>query len=335
MSLLSRSSVRYLLQHRLQLILSVLGVSLGVAVVLSIDLAIQSAQAGFRVSAESVSGRATHVIVSDGGYVDESLVASLRIDYDLAAVAPVVEGFASSRSIPGRAIRILGVDPFLEGPFRPYVAGGASGLDVSRILTTRTGVILGERLASTAGVAEGDTLSVLVEGESWDLPVVDLIKPTDELTRSGLSDVLLMDISGAQEILRVSGKLSRIDLRIEDGVNSLAEVREALPASVSLQRAGTRTETMSGMIAAFDVNLTALSLLALVYGMFLIYNSVTFSVVQRRGILGRLRALGVTRHEILKMILVEALWIGLAGVAIGMTLGFFLAQGLIGMVTAT
>ena len=335
MSLLSRSSVRYLLQHRLQLILSVLGVSLGVAVVLSIDLAIQSAQAGFRVSAESVSGRATHVIVSDGGYVDESLVASLRIDYDLAAVAPVVEGFGSSPSIPGRAIRILGVDPFLEGPFRPYVAGGASGLDVSRILTTRTGVVLGERLASTAGVAEGDTLSVLVEGESWDLPVVDLIKPTDELTRSGLSDVLLMDISGAQEILRVSGKLSRIDLRIEDGVNSLAEVREALPASVSLQRAGTRTETMSGMIAAFDVNLTALSLLALVYGMFLIYNSVTFSVVQRRGILGRLRALGVTRHEILRMILVEALWIGLAGVVIGLTLGFFLAQGLVGMVTAT
>ena len=335
MNLLSRSSVRHLLKHRLQLILSVLGVSLGVAVVLSIDLAIQSAQAGFRVSAESVTGRATHVIVSDGGYVDESLVASLRIDYDLAAVAPVVEGFASSSAIPGRAIRVLGVDPFLEGPFRPYVAGGPSGLDVSRILTTRTGVVLGESLAAVAGVVEGDTLPLLVEGESWDLPVIDLINPTDELTRSGLSDVLLMDISGAQEILRVPGQLSRIDLRIDDAVNSVAEVREALPPSVSLQAAGTRTETMSGMIAAFDVNLTALSLLALVFGMFLIYNSVSFSVVQRRGILGRLRALGVTRQEILRMILIEALWIGVAGVVIGMALGFFLAQGLVGMVAAT
>ena len=325
----------HLLKHRLQLILSVLGVSLGVAVVLSIDLAIQSAQAGFRVSAESVTGRATHVIVSDGGYVDESLVASLRIDYDLAAVAPVVEGFASSSAIPGRAIRVLGVDPFLEGPFRPYVAGGPSGLDVSRILTTRTGVVLGESLAAVAGVVEGDTLPLLVEGESWDLPVIDLINPTDELTRSGLSDVLLMDISGAQEILRVPGQLSRIDLRIDDAVNSVAEVREALPPSVSLQAAGTRTETMSGMIAAFDVNLTALSLLALVFGMFLIYNSVSFSVVQRRGILGRLRALGVTRQEILRMILIEALWIGVAGVVIGMALGFFLAQGLVGMVAAT
>ncbi|MCH1570768.1 MAG: FtsX-like permease family protein [Longimicrobiales bacterium] len=341
MRLLSRASVRYLLQHRLQLILSVLGVSLGVAVVLSIDLAIQSAQAGFRISAETVSGRATHVVVSDGGFVDESLVADLRIDYDVAAVAPVVEGYASSVSVAGRALRILGVDPFSEGPFRPYVAGGASGFDVSRILTTRVGVILGSALAGTAGVDEGDTLSVLVEGQAWELPVVGLVDSGDELTSSGLSDVLLMDIAGAQEVLRLTGLVSRIDLRLEDeavGVTSSArveEIRAALPAGVTLQAAGTRTETMSGMIAAFDVNLTALSLLALIFGMFLIYNSATFSVVQRRAILGRLRALGVTRQEVIRMILTEAVWIGAAGAVLGVALGFVLAQGLVGMVAAT
>ena len=341
MRLLSRASVRYLLQHRLQLILSILGVSLGVAVVLSIDLAIQSAQAGFRISAETVSGRATHVIVSDGGFVDESLVADLRIDYDVAAVAPVVEGYASSVSVPGRALRILGVDPFSEGPFRPYVAGGTSGFDVSRILTTRVGVILGGRLAGTAGVEAGDTLSVLVEGQAWELPVVGLVDSGDELTSSGLSDVLLMDIAGAQEVLRLSGLVSRIDLRLEDeavAVTSPArieQIRAALPAGVTLQAAGTRTETMSGMIAAFDVNLTALSLLALIFGMFLIYNSATFSVVQRRAILGRLRALGVTRQEVIRMILTEAVWIGAAGAVLGVALGFVLAQGLVGMVAAT
>lgn len=331
MTLLGRASLRYLLQHRLQLVLSVLGVALGVAVVLSIDLAIQSAQAGFRISAETVSGRATHVIVSDGGYVDESLVADLRIEYDVAAVAPVVEGFASSGLVPGRALRILGVDPFSEGPFRPYVAGGSSGLDVSRIVTTRTGVILGSALAGVAGVAEGDSLPVLIEGQAWTLPVVGLVGSEDELTRSGLSDVLLMDIAGAQEVLRLSGLVSRIDLQLDNP----DVVRGALPAGVTLEAAGTRTETMSGMIAAFDVNLTALSLLALIFGMFLIYNSVTFSVVQRRAILGRLRALGVTRGEIMRLILAEAVWIGIAGASIGVALGFFLAQGLVGMVAAT
>lgn len=341
MTLLSLASLRYLLQHRLQLFLSVLGVSLGVAVVLSIDLAIQSAQAGFRLSAETVAGRATHVIVNDGGLIDEALVADLRIRFDVAAVAPVVEGYASSVAVPGRALRILGVDPFSEGPFRPYVAGGPSGLDVSRILTTRVGVILGAGLASTAGVEEGDTLFVVVEGQEWALPVAGLVASEDELTTAGLSDVLLMDIAGAQEVLRLSGLVTRIDLRFDDeasgftSTDRVAVVRQGLPAGVTMEAAGTRTETMSGMIAAFDVNLTALSLLALIFGMFLIYNSVTFSVVQRRSILGRLRALGVTRSEVMRMILVEAVWIGVAGAVLGIGLGWVLAQGLVGMVAAT
>ena len=51
------------------------------------------------------------------------------------------------------------------------------------------------------------------------------------------------------------------------------------------------------MTAAFRTNLTALSLLALVVGMFLIYNSMTFSVVQRRPMFGTLRCLGVTSRR--------------------------------------
>ncbi|KPJ80132.1 MAG: hypothetical protein AMS19_09875 [Gemmatimonas sp. SG8_23] len=338
MRLLSRASLRYLTQHRLQLVLSVLGVALGVAVVLSIDVAIQSAQAGFRISAETVSGRATHAVVSDIGLIDESLVARLRIEEDVAAAAPVVEGYGRSPLIPGRALRILGVDPFSEGPFRPYVAGGESGLDVSAIIASRVGVVLSAPVAEGAGLAPGDSLPMLVEGEAWSLPVVGLVDPSDDLTRSGLSDVVLMDIAGAQEVLRIPGLLSRIDLRIdeeEEAGGLLERIEAALPEGVTVDAVGTRSQTMSGMIAAFDVNLTALSLLALIFGMFLIYNAVTFSVVQRRGILGRLRALGVTRDEVVRMILAEAAWIGAAGAALGVGVGLVLARGLVGMVART
>lgn len=338
MRLLTRASLRYLTQHRLQLLLSVLGVALGVAVVLSIDLAIQSAKTGFRISAETVSGRATHVITSDVGFVDEGLLAEVRIALDVPAAAPVVEGFAISSSLPGRALRILGIDPFSEGPFRPYVAGGPTGVDVSTLITTRRGVVLASGLAASGGIAPGDALAVTVEGQAWTLPVVEVIEPGDELARAGLADVLLMDIAGAQEVLRMTGRLSRIDLRIEDdpqGASLLAAIESALPEGAGLQSVGTRSETMSGMIAAFDVNLTALSLLALIFGMFLIYNAVTFSVVQRRQILGRLRALGVTRGEIVRMILSEALWIGAVGAVLGTIAGLFLARGLVGMVART
>jgi len=337
-SLLRRSSLRHLLRHRTQLLLSVLGVALGVGVVLSIDLTIESARTAFRISAQGVAGRTTHVVVREDGWIDESYVARLRVDLGLRAAAPVVEGFAASTLLPGRALHILGIDPFSEGPFRPYVTGGSSGLDVSAFLTTRRGVVLSSMSAAVAGIVAGDSLPVVVEGQEWALPVVGILDSDDELVRAGLADVLLMDVAGAQEVFRAPGRLSRIDVRIEEGAEGerlLSAVRASLPADARIEPVGTRTEMMSGMIAAFDVNLTALSLLALIFGMFLIYNAVTFSVVQRRALLGRLRTLGVTRAEIVRMILAEALWIGVVGALLGTGAGVVLARGLLRMVTRT
>ncbi|MEQ1858139.1 MAG: FtsX-like permease family protein, partial [Longimicrobiales bacterium] len=152
-----------------------------------------------------------------------------------------------------------------------------------------------------------------------------------------LADVLLMDISGAQDVMGSTGTLSRIDLLVaeSDSAALLPRLRALLPPGVTLGAAGTRAATMAGMIDAFNVNLTALSLLALIFGMFLIYNAVTFSVVQRRALLGRLRALGVTRTEILRTILAEAAWIGVVGSAIGALVGVVLGQGLVRLVTRT
>ncbi len=338
MRLLTKSSLRYLLHHRAQLVLSVIGVALGVAVVLSVDLATRSARTAFRISAETVSGRATHHIASDAGLVDQSLLPRLRTELGLRASAPVVEGFASSALVPGQALKILGVDPFSEGPFRPFVVGGPTGLDVGAFVTTRGGVVLSALTAERAGLAPGDSLPVLVGGRAWSLPVVGTVEPRDEMSRAGLSDVLIMDIASAQEVLGLGSALTRIDLLVPEDADSdelLARARAMLAPGESLAPAGAREATMAGMIDAFDVNLTALSLLALIFGMFLIYNAVTFSVVQRRTLLGRLRALGVTRNEILKMILAEAAWIGVAGSAIGLAGGVVLGRGLVRLVTRT
>jgi putative ABC transport system permease protein len=330
--------VRWLAQHRTQLLLSVVGVSLGVAVVLSIDLAIQSSRAAFRVSAETVSGRATHQVSSSTGSLHEELLTEIRIGAGIRAAAPVVEGFATSPLLPGQALRVLGVDPFSEEPFRPFVAGGGQGFEVGAFLTIPLGVVLARETAVRAGVGPGDSLSVLAGGVFRNLPVVGLVDPAERLAQVGLSDVLLMDVAGAQDLLRTHGALTRIDLRIADdpsGVEELERLAETLPPDVTVRTVGARADALSGMIAAFDVNLTALSLLALIFGMFLIYNAATFSVVQRRGLFGRLRTLGVTRGEILRSVLAEAAAIGVAGAAVGLVLGVVLARGLVRLVTRT
>jgi putative ABC transport system permease protein len=89
------------------------------------------------------------------------------------------------------------------------------------------------------------------------------------------------------------------------------------------------------MTRAFRLNLTALSLLALVCGMFLIYNTMTFAVVQRRTLFGTLRALGVTRREILATVAAEAVAVGILGTLLGLGAGVLLGNGLVRLVTRT
>jgi len=325
-------------KHPAQLALSVVGVALGVAVVVAMDLAIQSSREAFRLSTEAVAGRATHALVGSVGGLDEALFARVRLEAGVRASAPVVEGFATSPALPGMALRVLGVDPFSEGPFRPFLAGGASGVDVSALVAVPGAVVLSSATAAQAGVAPGDSLAVRVEGRGRCLPVVGVLEPADRLARAGLRDLLVMDVASAQELLGKVGRLSRIDLRVEEGgagEAQLAGLAGMLPEGVRVEPAGTRAAALAGMIRAFDLNLTALSLLTLVFGMFLIYNAMTFSVVQRRELLGALRALGVTRREIVAVILREALWVGAAGAALGVVLGVVLGRGLVRMVART
>jgi putative ABC transport system permease protein len=347
MKLLRRSSLRFLARHPGQLVLTVAGVALGVAVVVAIDLAIQSAREAFRVSTETVAGRATHQIEAGPGGLPDALFTRLRVDLGLRRTAPVVDGYASSEALPGRALRILGVDPFSEEPFRPYLApGGGPELDVGVLLSRAGTVFLSRGTATEAGVEPGDSLALVVGGDRRTVEVAGTLVPEGGLGRQGLRDLILTDVATAQELLDMPGRLSRIDLALVAGGGRggaaggdegeiLSRVEALLPAGAVLRTTGTRSEQMSGMLSAFDLNLTALSLLALVFGMFLIYNAMTFSVVQRRELLGALRAVGVTRREVLRLVLGEALVTGLVGSALGLALGVVLGRGLVLLVTRT
>ena len=332
------ASFRFLLRHPLQILLTVLGVALGVAVVVSIDLAIQSSREAFRISTEAVAGRSTHRIVGGGGALPDSLFTLVRARMGIRPSAPVVEGFASSPLLPGRALQVLGIDPFSEGPFRPFILGGSGGLEVTDLLSGRGAVFLGSGTAEAAGVSVGDDLPLLVDGKTWVLEVRGILEPSDELSRRALLDLLVVDVGTAQVLVGRPGFLSRIDLILPEGREGevLAQrLQESLPGGARIQEAGRRAADLSQMIRAFDLNLTALSLLALIFGMFLIYNTMTFSVVQRRPILGILRALGVTRREILGLILGEAAILGLVGTGLGLLLGIVLGRGLVRLVTRT
>ncbi len=337
--MLARSSRRYLLGHPWLTALSILGVALGVAVSVAVDLANASALRAFALSGEAVTGRATHQAVGGPGGVPDSLVARLALVPGVNA-APVVEGTVRAEADSAQVLGVLGVDPLAEAAFRPFLGGpGDGGVDPALFLTVPGATVLSEATAEALGVATGDTLRLRVDGRPVAAVVVGILAPDDDRSASALQNLLLVDVATAQEWFGMGdggmgdGRLTRVDLVVPD--ERLEAVRRALPASVAVRPASDQADTLETMTAAFRLNLQALSLLALVVGLFLIYNTVTFAVVQRRQVLGTYRALGVTRGETFRLVLLEALAVGAVGTVVGVALGVALGSGLVRLVTQT
>jgi len=364
-ALLVRSALRSLRRHPWQAALSILGVAVGVAVVVGIDLANASARRAFDLSTEALAGRATDQVVGGPeGLPEEVFVRLARsgVLQDGLAAAPVVEGYGTAHPTAelqspdgsdgpdspdgsGVTLQVLGVDPLSEAPFRPYLAAGGSaggrggGPDTIGPLVTRPGAaLLTPETAAELGISVGGRFDLSVGGSPHPLHLVGLLEPDDVRSRQALRGLLVVDVATAQEVLQRVGRLDRIDLHIpedRDREAVLARLRDLLPPGATVEPATSRNRTFDQMTRAFRLNLTALSLLALVCGMFLIYNTMTFAVVQRRKLFGTLRALGVTRREILATVLAEAAAVGLLGTLLGLGAGILLGNGLVRLVTRT
>ncbi len=340
---LLRLAWRYAWRRPLQSLFFVVGVAIGVAMIVAIDLANGSAERAFALGTETVTGRATHQIVGGPSGLDEQIYTRLRRELGYRQSAPVVENYVTATALDAQPMRLLGIDPFADQPFRSYLgkgdaAAGASAPFLSDLMVRPNTVLLSKDVATRYHLQTGDKLQVRIGSRTETLEIVGLLAPSDDLSRRALQGLLITDISTAQEVLQQLHKLDRIDLIVsndEVGRQALATIATILPPGARIETSSARSGAVNEMTAAFSLNLTALSLLALVVGMFLIYNTVTFSVVQRRPVLGSLRALGMTRREVYVLILAEAGLLGVIGTGLGLALGVILGRGAVQLVTQT
>lgn len=314
--------LRHWRRHRLQILLSLAGVAIGVAVVVAVDLASASAEREFERANRAVDGIASHRVSGVSAGVDERLFARLKVDLGIRDAAPVVRGEGRHG---GRTVTVMGLDPLSDWRLRDFgLRRGGNGSRpfaafVSEAFTARHGLEPGSPLALSYGDRH---VTFHVAG-----------------TLSGVGaaipdDLVVTDIAAAQVFLGMTGRLSHIDLNLEDGADADA-VRAMLPAGVHLVDTGGRNRARFAMTRAFRINLAALGLLAMVIALFLIHNTVAFQAVRRRPLFALLRAVGVTPNGVATCLLAEAAVIAAAGVALGVTLGVFLSRFLYGMVTGT
>jgi putative ABC transport system permease protein len=337
-----KTGLRYLLRKPFLSLLCILGVALGVAVVIAIDLANASASRAFNLSTETVAGKATHQIVGNTGLVDEEIYRRVRVDLGIRDAAPVVSAYAVVFEMDEQPVRVLGIDAFAERPFRSYLGQGPTGRDapdLSEFFAKPDAVLISDGAAERYTLAIGSPLTLRINDARKTMRVAGILQSGDAESRRALDGLMIIDIGAAQQLFGMRGKLSHIDLiadeRTPEGRARLDAIRAALPPALQIVKPERRSQSVESLGDAFRLNLTALSLLALVVGMFLIYNTITFSVVQRRPIIGTLRCLGVTQREVFATILTETALLAAIGGVLGIGLGIVLGRGAVALVTQT
>ena len=308
---------------------------MGVAIVVSIDIANHSSAKAFDLSMNAVAGKATHQIIGTSEGIPDSFYTYLRIEKGYKNIAPIIESYVSLVDTNKKVFKLLGVDFFAERPFRDYLSGAGVSIDgeLKNFLTKPNSIILSQESLKSLGKSIGDTITVLINGTKKNLFIAGLITE-DEQKKSALENLFISDIATAQELTNKIGVIDYIDIIISNEGEE-TKINNLLPDGFALQKSGSRSQTAEQMLEAFNINLTSLSLLALIVGLFLIYNTMTFSVVQRKVLIGTLRSIGVTSNEISRIILREALIIGIIGTIFGFTLAYFISKFLIVFISQT
>jgi putative ABC transport system permease protein len=286
-----------------------------------------------------VAGPATLEIAGRDLGVDESAITAVRAVEGVVSAAPVIEeSVVVAQGDPrGQALQILGLDLLAEVGTRGFqIPQADAGVELEALLAPDA-LYLGRQVAADWNLGVGSVVEVMAGGRLVRLRVAGLIH--NQAARSSLWDRLaIMDIAAAQLLFQSIGRLDRIELvttpdRPLDDI--VASVRTVLPPHLVVQRPAQRTKQVENMVWAFQLNLSVMSWVGLLVGMFLIYNTIAFAVAQRRREIGIYRALGMTERRVAGLFLVEAGLLGLLGGLLGGLGGVWLAGSLVSLVSRT
>ena len=308
--------------------LTVLGVALGVASVISIRILNQSAIASFAAGVRTMSGTADVVVTGKGGTLPDEAYPRVLGTAGVAAAWPVFETTVAVEGRPDTFVRVLGVD--LLAPAQDFwgaVSGLDAGADAADAVRAPGWVAVTPELAAAMGWAVGGRFEVRYGTDVSGLRVGALI----DLQRWGASGsrrAVVMDIAEAQSLFDGAGTLHRIGVKAAEGTDLAAlaaGIEGGLGGRVDAVTPTERTGQAQQLLGAFRLNLTALSLVSLLVGTFLVFSSMRACLVWQRREFGVLRSLGCTPAQVLALILGEAALLGVMGVVIGIFAGYWTA----------
>lgn len=330
--------VAHVTQRPLRTLLTVIGVALGVSASVAVRTANLDVLRSFEEAVQSVAGPTTLEVSGGDLGLDETIIRHIRSLPGVVSANPVI--IQTAVQIGGErfgALQIMGLDLLAEMDQRGFRLAREPAENPIQSILDRDHVFLGHRLAAERSLSVGDRVSLHIGTRRVTCRVAGILHAVSGQT-SSWDRLAVMDIAAAQVTFGMVGRLDRIDLvtSADRSVEDVAQaVRAAVPPHLAVERPSTRTRQVEQMIGAFRLNLTVLSWVGLLIGMFLIYNTMAFAVAQRRREIGIYRAIGMTEGRVALLFLAGAAWFGFLGGMVGSLAGTLLAQHLIALVSRT
>ncbi|HEX5651386.1 MAG TPA: FtsX-like permease family protein [Steroidobacteraceae bacterium] len=324
LALLQAAVVGPLRQAPARTLLAVLAIALGVALGFSVYLINRVAADEVQGASRSLFGLADLAVQAPGAGFDESLYPRIARLPGVAVASPVVE---LQVRLPGREgnLKLIGIDPFTAWRLQPTLAAAGRPADrEGQGLLAPDSVWLSPAAAQALDLEPGDRLDVQVALDRVGFEVAGILPPGAYRPAVGL-----LDIGEAQWRLRRLGRLDRVDVRLAPRADRAA-VRDAiarlLPPGAQVVTPGEATDDAVRLTRAYRSNLTALALVALFTGAFLVFATQSLAVARRRREIAFLHAMGLTVREQLGASLLAGALVGVLGAALGVVLGVLTAR---------
>ena len=328
--LLQTVSWRHLRRHGLRSALTFLGIAFGIAVIIAIAVVNRSLTDSFQSTIDQIAGKAVLQVANGEAGVAESWYPLIRDTDGVKDAAAAVEGFLPVSDAPGERLYVYGVDLLTDFALRDHQFAGAEfGFDQALdFIAAPDSIAITESFSRRRNLPVGARVTLLTSQGKQSYTVRGLLKEEGAAQVFGGS-FALMDLPVAQRVFGKSGRLDIVDITVADGYsveNVQARLRANLGGAAEAERPKKRGEQIEQLLTSFRVGLFFVSLIALFVGFFLIYNTMSVSVIQRKREIGTLRCLGMRRGQLLRLILAEALLLAVAAALSGALLGWLLAQ---------
>ena len=328
-----RVSLRHLASHKLRTVFTVGGIALGVSTMIGMRLMHESVTTSYRRMVERIAGKAELQVTNGEVGVPEELLEEIRAVPGVRAAVASVQGFLAAPDFPGERLYVFGVDLLADQELRDYESGSSEATieDPLVFLAQPDSIGLTQAFLDRTGLALESKLRILAPVGMKELVVRAALDPKTGPASLFDGRIALMDVFAAQALFGLERRFSQLDLGFTEEADrdaAIAKLREVVGARGVVERPEQRGETLEKLLTAQRYGMTVAAMLAIVVGLYLIFNTMMVAVAQRRRELGILRALGLRRREVLGMILVEALALGLVGSALGVPLGLAMARGM-------